>query len=656
MSTSRLTPETGVYGIPTLSGAVVSPDGTRVVFARTDVKQETGKPETQLWIVGSNGDDLRQLTRTGTANTAPAWSPDGQTLAFVTRREGDKPFAIALLAFDGSEPRILVRHATAPHSLAFSPDGSTIAYVKPVDPENPDESPRDPEAPAAVRVVKRIDYKQDGIGYVNNVRNQVFLLDLDTDTTRQLTHGPSDHVKPDWSPDGARLAVIVPHRNGQRSCIGIVDAGTTTGETRVHGVEDGEVGLPSWSPDGTRIAVSFNPTGGHHHGLYLLDPSSGAYTPVVDDPDFLIEASWLSTAKPAWLDDATILLAGQLHGASGLWRVNAESGDVTEIGTWQAAQAGLNLPTDNSMAVQTSTSIDGEIAVIATTLDTAPERRVLVDTGADAFAEVDLASWERIDAPSDGFAIEAWVIKPPAFDPAQTYPVILDVHGGPHGAYGYGFNLQAQLMAEAGYVVILANPRGSTTYGRTFTDAVLGDWGDGPWRDLQAVLDAVLSEPWADETRTGVFGYSYGGYMASWIIGHTDRFRAAVIGAPVFDLESMFGTGDIGHSFVPEQNCANPWQDRDRLMAQSPSSFIHNAVTPTLIIHGEADERCPIGQGEQLFISLMTLGVETEFIRYPGGFHGFISTGEPAHRIDANTRILAWFDRFLLRRGERREK
>ena len=642
---ARLTPESAVYGIPTLANAAVAPDGTRIVFARTDVRRDTGKPETQLWIVDADGGNLRQLTHTGSANTAPAWSPDGQSLAYVTRRDGDKPFGIALLTLDGSEPRIVVRHAAAPASLAFSPDGQTIAYVKPVDPENPEETPRDPKAPAAVRVVRRIDYKQDGIGFVNDVRNQVFLLDLGSGKTRRLTDGPSDHVKPDWSPDGSRLAVIVPHRNGQRSRIGIVDV--TSGEIAVHGVAEGEVGLPSWSPDGSTIAVSFNETGGHHHGLFLLDPASGDYAPVLPDPAFLIDASWLSTAKPAWLDERTVLLGGQLHGASGLWRVNVSTGEVSEVGTWQAIQSGLSLPADRSAAVQTATGIDGEIAVVATTLEEGPERKVLVDAGKEAFAGIDLSTWERIDAPSDDFAIEAWVIKPPHFDPDRTYPVILDVHGGPHGAYGYGFNVSAQVMAAAGYIVILANPRGSTTYGRAFTDAVLGDWGEGPWRDLQAVLDAVLAHPWADETRTGVFGYSYGGYMASWIIGHTDRFRAAVIGAPVFDLESMFGTGDIGHSFVPEQNRAIPWQDRDRLLAQSPSSFVQNAITPTLIIHGEADERCPIGQGEQLFTSLMKRGVETEFVRYPGGFHGFISTGEPAYRIDAHTRILAWFDRFL---------
>ncbi|MGB3329824.1 MAG: prolyl oligopeptidase family serine peptidase, partial [Thermomicrobiales bacterium] len=184
-------------------------------------------------------------------------------------------------------------------------------------------------------------------------------------------------------------------------------------------------------------------------------------------------------------------------------------------------------------------------------------------------------------------------------------------------------------------------------YGKAFAEAVVGDWGNEDWHDLEAMLDLVLERPYADASRTGIIGYSYGGYMVGWVLGHTDRFTAAICGAPVFDGESFFGTADIGHEFYQEMGLL-PWDHADnRLRDRSPSDHIHNATTPTLVVHGEADDRCPIGQGEQLFMSLLKLGVETEFVRYPGGSHLFINSGEPTHRVDYNTRTLAWFDRFL---------
>jgi len=241
------------------------------------------------------------------------------------------------------------------------------------------------------------------------------------------------------------------------------------------------------------------------------------------------------------------------------------------------------------------------------------------------------------------FTIEAWLLKPPDFDPTKRYPVVLDVHGGPNGFYGYGFLNVQQCLATNGFLVVYSNPRGSSSYGRHFTQQVSGDWGGEDFRDLMAVVDAVLERPYADPERTGIFGYSYGGYMTSWTIGQTDRFKAAVCGAPCFDLESMYGTSDISHHFGELQWGGPPHDKTAWYAAHSPSTYAHRAKTPTLLVHGEADERCPIGQGEQMFVALKKAGCEVEFVRYPGGSHSFTNTGPLEHRHDYLSRVLGWF-------------
>ena len=227
------------------------------------------------------------------------------------------------------------------------------------------------------------------------------------------------------------------------------------------------------------------------------------------------------------------------------------------------------------------------------------------------------ASWERFDVDRGGTIVEAWLLKPPGLDPDKKYPVVLDVHGGPHGFYGYGFNAVQQTLASHGFLVVFSNPRGSGSYGREFAEQVRCDWGGEDYLDLMAVLDAALERPYADAKRTGIWGYSYGGYMTAWAIGHTQRFKAAVCGAPCFDLESMYGTSDISHAWGPYQWGGKPHEASEAFAAHSPSTFAHRATTPTLIMQGEADDRCPIGQGEQMFVALKQAGLRGRVCALP---------------------------------------
>ena len=645
---STFTPERAIYDLRTASTPRISPDGSRIVFVLGETSRETDKPTSQVWLIEPDGGNARQLTHVGTSHASPVWSPDGQSIAFVSRRDGDKPFAICLLPLEGGESRELVRHQASPASLAWSPDGGHLAYTLPVDPDNPNEHERDKDAPPSVRVVTRIDYKQDNRGFLNNTRMQVMLVSTTSGKTRQLTSNAVDHTEPQWSPDGRTIAAKVPNRNGMRSQLGLIDV--VSGGVELVGPEDGVLGTWTWSSDGSFILFDGDDQPTAQTDYFRYDLATAERRRLTDDIPFSPESGFptiSSPAQPVWLDDRTALVHAVEHGASGLWTIDAESGAVSEVTRWDATHAGLSMDAAGNMVVQAWSSLDGTGELVV--FDRASgDTEVITSLNTALFSETPPARWETFSIERGGETIEAWLFMPHDFDPAQSYPVVLDVHGGPHGNYGYSFNTGAQVLANAGMLVVASNPRGSGTYGRRFANLVRGDWGGEDWLDLQSVLDKVLERPYADADRTGIYGYSYGGYMTSWAIGQTNRFKAAVCGAPVFDFESFYGTSDIGHDFGEQQWGGTP-QDRMAWMTErSPATHAHKVTSPTLIVHGEADERCPIGQGEQMFVALRKAGVDVEFVRYPGGSHLMLRGGPVAHRIDYYVRVVDWFRKFLL--------
>ncbi|MGC4108479.1 MAG: hypothetical protein QM753_19320 [Thermomicrobiales bacterium] len=460
-----IAPDRVVYDLPSLAYPRISPDGTRIAFVRNQVNRETGKPESAIWLIDRDGSNRRRLTWTGTRNGDPVWSPDGSKLAFTSVRDGDKPHAVVVLGFDGGEPEIVSRHATPASGLAWSPDGSQIAYATAVDPENPDETPRDPKAPAAVRVVKRIDYKQDGYGFVNDVRYQVFVVDVASGERRQLTSGSNDHLGPVWSPDGASLAVTLPRLNGMASQLGVLDV--RPGELRAFGPEKGSAHLTAWSPDGASILYAGNDHETPHEELMLLDVASGSVRKLTDDLEFLPDGGYQSggpAGAPVWTSATTVLVHGLLNGGSGIWSLDLPSGTLSQLVWWPEMHSGFSVSQDGSTIAQIATSLSGSTGI--TVIDASTGEQTLLFNELDVFtAETPFADWELLTLEREGFSIEAWLLTPPGFDETKSYPVILDVHGGPHNAYGYGINGLAEVFATNGYLVVLPNPRGSGTYG-----------------------------------------------------------------------------------------------------------------------------------------------------------------------------------------------
>lgn len=642
-----LTPETLVYGLAAAGDPQLSPDGSRVLYTLGAADRGSKKQSSQLWMCGVDGSDPRQITQSGERNGSGRWSPDGGAVAFVSDRV--KKSGLFVLPADGAgEGRELARHAQPITFLAWSPDGHHIAYTTVFDPDNPNEIDPPEGAAPPVRVTRRMDYKQDTRGYLNDVRSQVYLVDTVSGDVRRLTSAPVDHFYPQWSPDGRWLAALVPNRNGLHSQLALIEA--RSGETRLVGPADGVVAVWAWSPDGTRILFAGDTTQTYQSDFFLYDTASGAIRRLTDDLACLPDAGFapvLPPAQPVWTNDHTALFHAVRAGRSGLYTINTETAAVSAIASWDALHAGLSADATARYIAQGRADLGtiGEIAVVDRETG---ETNIITQCNADALRDAPPAQWERLDVTRpDGISVEAWLLKPPDFDPAKQYPVVLDVHGGPNGFYGYAFNLVQQCLASHGFLVVYSNPRGSGSYGRDFTMRVIEDWGGADFQDLMAVVDAIQERPYADTARTGIYGYSYGGYMTAWTIGQTDRFAAAVCGAPVFDCESFYGTSDIGYVFGAQHFGGTPHERREWYAAHSPSTYAHRAKTPTLILHGEADDRCPIGQGEQLFTALHQNGCEVELARYPGGSHLFLRVGPPAHREDFLARTLAWFQSHL---------
>lgn len=641
-----LTPDTLIYGFTLAGDPQISPDGAHILYSLSQINRDTKNANSNLWLCAFDGSNPRQLTQASGRNGSGRWSPDGAQIAFISDRV-KKSGIFLLSAHTSGEAREIAHHNAPIGDLAWSPDGSRLAYTVPFDPANPDETDPPEGATPRVRVTSRIDYKQDNRGYLGDTRLQVYVVDVATGERRRVTRDAVDYICPQWSPDGAWLAAQVPNRNTMHSQLELIEV--ATGETHLIGAEDGVVGTWAWSPTGDRILFAGDTWQSWQLDLFLYDVASGQTRRLTDDLQCAPDTGYsnvIPPAQPVWLDDRHALFHAMRSGASGLYTVDTQTSAVEQVQRTQALNSGLNMDAARRYAVQAHSRLDaiGEISVFDRQ---SGETRIITSHSAPVLREHPAPTWERLEVRRGDFTTEAWLLKPPNFDPSRRYPVILDVHGGPNSYYGYGFNLLQQCLASHDFLVVFSNPRGSGSYGRHFTQQVTHDWGGEDYLDLMAVVDAVLERPYADAERTGIFGYSYGGFMTAWTIGHTQRFKAAVCGAPCFDLESFYGTSDIGHTFGALQFGGSPHAIREWYAAHSPSNFAHQTRTPTLIVHGEADERCPIGQSEQMFITLKQAGCEVEFARYPGGSHAMLRVGPPEHREDFLARIRDWFQTHL---------
>lgn len=637
--TKAFTPEDLVYGLKPIGAPAISPDGERIVYAVSPTDRESKKTTSHLWIQSRAGDDARQLTFSGKSNGSPVWSPDGDRIAFVSDRvKPDGQSGIFVMPAGGlGEAREVTRHIHGISGLTWSADGSKLAYCTLLDPDNPAEEKKGPDSLPQARATTRFDYKGDGRGWIGDVRNQVWVVDVESGQRRRLTSIPSDHADPAWSPDGKTIAAHVA-REGN-SWLVLIDVATA--EQKQVGAADGQMGNYAWSPKGDRLFFTADPGHTYQADLYLYDVASGETKQLTDNPDIQPFTGMMGSGL-AWLDDRTVLFSGARKAECGLYEIDVERGAIECLLSEPATRAGLSVDAAGHYVAQLRMAFDQPLEV--TVFDIKEAHDSLASRhNAGLLSDHEPVGWERFSVEQGGLTTESWLLKPPGFDPTRRYPVIIDIHGGPNSFHASRFRPNDQLLASNGFVVVLPNPRGSTSFGRHFSVQVLGDRGGEDYKDLMAVADYVEKLPYVDPERIAIFGYSYGGFMTAWMLGQTNRFKACVCGAPSVDLESQFGTSDIGYIYDRTQYRARPWGKPEWFYEHSPVNFTNKATTPTMLVSGEADMRCPTSQAEQLFVSLKNAGCEVEFVRYPNSSHGFSSAGPAAYREDFLGRTLAWF-------------
>jgi dipeptidyl aminopeptidase/acylaminoacyl peptidase len=637
----------------------LSPDGRRVAFAVTVADETEDGLCSSIWVAALDGSSHARPFTEGPADKSPRWSPDGRWLAYISTADGRPDDAhVRLAPLDGGVPARLGELPGPVSQLAWSPDSMRLVVVCRVGaPDRFEASATERNAP---RVVRGLAARLDGIGWQDG-RNHLFVVDVDSGSARQLTRGEYDHADPSFSPDGAMIVFASdrhPRRDDRQfrsdAWVMGLSAALPGGGGRPRRLTSGKGGVafPVFSPDGKTIAFAGQVTERWNEDTHVfVVPADGGTGPEMVAPD-LDRPTVLFPGLPApmcWTGDRELLMLVNDRGAVTLHRARLGDRRSREVVGGDLIIDGVAARPGRRAVAFTAAWPDRPSEVVVTT--TAGAEPAALTRLNDAFlAEVDLAPVGRSTiARPDGTEVEYFTLLPPGRAP-ERLPLHVDVHGGPHASWPSGRWLAFhQALAAAGYAVVLPNPRGSTSYGQAFTSACTGDWGGGDCEDILACCDDLIERGVVDGERMFVSGGSYGGFMASWLVGRTGRFRAATAVAAVVDQTSMALTTEI-----PEFDAFNmgglPWSRRDEYETRSPLTYLPNVTTPVLVIHWEGDLRVPIGQGEELYTGLRLLGKKAELVRYPGGFH---IQRTPSQAVDYTRRILAWDEQHDARRKKR---
>ncbi|MEO6196604.1 MAG: S9 family peptidase [Dehalococcoidia bacterium] len=651
--TRPFTPD-DLYLIRQVSDPQVSPAGDTAAYVVSWFERDSDETQSAVWIVALRGKASapRRFTQ-GTKDHSPRWSPDGRYLAFVSDRGEKNQVFVAPL--EGGEARQVTSTLWGVSGApAWSPDGASFSYAARTGDftERKDRKGAEKNAP---RVITDLRYKLDGIGFFDERRMHIFVCDVDTGAERQLTTGDYYDGEPAWSPDGKSIAFVSDrersrHQRQFRSDAWIVPAkgGRPRRLTRARGAASG----PTFSPDGKWLAFvghEQGDEGGAKNVHLMVVPANDAAAPrslstSLDRP----AAGWPALAGRAvnWTADSkSVMFLVSDRGTQVICQANLSArSKAHKILDGERQIEAFVLTPDGEHIVFTAVWPSSPWEMYRASIKNGRRETNLSHANDDLAGSVALANVRRLSYKAqDGLDIEAFLLYPSDYQRGERRPLAVNVHGGPHSFHpGARSLVEYQALTAKGYVVMLPNPRGSTGYGEAFSEACVRDWGGADFGDIMKGVDILVRRGVADPDRLFIGGYSYGGFMASWAVGHTDRFRAALVGAPVSNQVSAFGTGDIP-LFDMHEIGGLPQRKAEEYALRSPITYLENCTTPVLLVHHEGDLRCPIAQSEEIFHALKVLGREVEFVRYPGGFHTY-NTHAPSQIVDRISRTIRWYD------------
>ncbi|AHH95682.1 S9 family peptidase [Kutzneria albida] len=601
----------------------ISPDGRQVVYVLRTTDTELDRDVSALWTVDVDGGPPRRLTN-GPNDTSPRFSPDGGSVAFLRDSQ------LWLLPVHGGEPRAITALPLGAGTPVWSNDGSRIAFSAPVNTTGEQDS--DP------LVIDRLGYKTDGAGMLRGLRKHLHVVGLDGAEPQQLTSGDFHAGDPSWAPDDSALAFA---RAGgadteltQESSAYVLRLDGSAPEPVASGLAT--VGAVTWGVRGL-LLIGLVKVGPDNPVLALVDDQTRYLTTDLDRA-VMPGGPGYPGALPRTRPDGEVLFCARDRGCTHLYGSGRKI-----VGTDTSQVNGLSLCAEGRFAVTIVSTPDSFGEVLLVDLDTGEQRRLTNHTEA-VFPDVEpFRPEQRVFRISDGTEVHGWLLRDP--DRSGPAPLLVDAHGGPHNSWSPTrdpVHAYHQLLVARGWAVLLLNPRGSDGYGNAFRTAAIGAWGEADENDFLEPIDQLVAEGVADADRLALTGYSYGGYLSCWLPTRTDRFRAVVAGGVVSDLVSMAGTSDAGYELCGIELGSQPWEQRERYARLSPINHVDRVNTPTLVLHGGSDERCPVGQAEQWFAALRARGVPTRLVLYPGGGHLFILNGRPSHRIDYSRRVIDW--------------
>ncbi len=650
-----------VFDLEWASDPRISPDGRRIVYVRNFMDIRRDRRRSTLWMVAADGSDHRALTSGQRNDGSPRWSPDGKRLLYASRDE-DGGVQLFLRWMDTGETARLTNLLNSPSGLAWSPDGRSIAFSMFV-PDKPQPFAPMPDKPEGAtwaeppRVIRKLVYRADGEGYLRDGHTHVFIVSAEGGTPRQLTTGNFDHQGPPaWAPDGRHVLVSANRRDDweyEPLDSEIHEVSVAEGTIRALTNRRGPDASPAVSPDGKLVAyVGFDD---RYQGYQLTKLS--VMNRDGSQPRVVAAQLDRDVEQPVWSADGKGIFFATADQGNG--KVGYVSLDGT-VGYVASDLGGGDLGRPYSGGSFTVAG-DGRVAYTHTRPEQPPDVAVARRGGApasrltrlndDLFERKTLASVEEIRFKSshDGRSIQGWIARPPGFDRAKKYPLILEIHGGPFADYGDRFAAEIQLFAAAGYVVLYINPRGSTSYGEEFGNLIHHAYPGFDYDDLMSGVDAVIAQGYVDPGNLFVTGGSGGGVLTAWIVGKTDRFRAAVSAKPVINWYSFVLTADQSPFFYRYWFAAPPWEKPDEYLRRSPLSLVGNVKTPTMLLTGEQDYRTPMSESEQFYQALKLRHVDTALVRVPDAPHELIV--RPSQLIAKVTHILAWFEKYRKRDG-----